>query len=148
MGVKDSVELRFRLTREPHELEALTAALTPYGDGPYPEHPIEIPSLAVQTWAAADGAVVGQVAPGASPPPSGVTSVTVQTWLMDYHGRVIAFDVTSYPGTTPAYIAEAEAAIRSVRPERPDPAATPVPSGHPYPIPRFIFELTQGWDSG
>jgi hypothetical protein len=147
-GVKDSVELVFRVTTEPRELEAMSAALASYGDGPYPEQPIEIPSLAVETWvdesgaSAVNGVTVQPGAPGAS------LWKRTQTWLLRYNGRVIAFDITSYPDTAPALIAEAEAAIRSVRPERPDPAATPVPSGYPSALPRFIFELTQGWDSG
>jgi hypothetical protein len=144
----DSVELKFRVTTDPVEIEALAETIASLGDALDLTHPIEVPSLAAETWvdqsgaSAVNGVAVEPGAPGAS-----LWKVT-GTWMMDVNGRVIAIDVTTYANTTPELVAEAEAAIRSFRPERPDAAATPVPSGYPYPLPRFIFELTQGWDRG
>ena len=141
-----SVELRFRVTTQRNELEAMAATLAPYGDGPYPEHPVEIPGLvAVQAWLAEDGTIVGRPAPGESPLPSPYK--TTQTWMMDMEGRAVAIDLTTYPDTTPALLAEAEAVIRSVRPRQPDGAATPAPSGYPSLFHGFVFELTPGWDA-
>jgi hypothetical protein len=144
----DSVELKFRVTTDPVEIEALAETIASSGDALDLTHPIEVPSLAAQTWvdesgaSAVNGVAIEPGAQGAS-----LWKVT-GTWMMDVNGRVIAIDVTTYANTTPELVAEAEAAIRSIRRERPDPAASPVPSGYPYPLPRFIFELTQGWDRG
>jgi hypothetical protein len=147
-GKADSVELSFRLTTLPYELNALADALTAYGDDPIPGHPIEIPALAVEVWVDESGASgVNGVAVEPDAPGAALFKAT-QTWLMDIDGRVVAIDVTTYKDTTPELLAEAQAAIRSVRPQRRDPAATPAPSGYPPTFPGIIFELTAGWDTG
>jgi hypothetical protein len=139
-----SVEMRFRVASPTYELEAFKAALAIYGDGAIVEQPVQIPLP--------PGHPVIQCAPiepvASGPPTEPVAEPlpgyarcgrppATQTWLLDMDGTVVAFDIMTFPDTPPALLAEAEAAIRSVRVDR-------TPEGEP----RLVFELTQGWDSG
>ena len=165
-----SVELGFRLTTQPDELEAMADALASYGDGPFPDHPVEIPGLAVQTWVVEDGAIVEQGAPGERPPPTSGTIKTPQTYLMGIGDRVVTV-VEGAPGERPppsSVIAKAtqtwlmDMADRVVAIDITTYSDTPpallaeaeaaIRSVHvgrtPYGDLRLVFELTQGWDSG
>jgi hypothetical protein len=73
---------------------------------------------------------------GESPEP--LEAGRVQAWIMDVGGSQLAFIVTSFPDTTPALIAEAEAVVRSIR-------AEPMETEAGY---RLVFQLGEGWDSG
>jgi hypothetical protein len=76
-----------------------------------------------------DGPFVGR--------PVHVADTRLQAWLLDLDGDRVAILVKSFTDSDPALVVEAEAIIESIRVDRSDAG-----------VPRLVFRLLEGWDSG
>jgi hypothetical protein len=91
---------------------------------------------------AAHGILGEEMKPGSgyTEVPEPVADTRFRTWIMGIDGSLVAVVVKSYADTSPEFLAEAEAIVRSIYVE-PQPKAAGVGR-------RVVFTLPAGWDSG